>query len=144
MTRNTLLDPSFMEDYVLYMMALASHTMSAEFHAIIRQHGLRVPEWRILATLASYEPQSVTELCAKVLYDQPRLTKTVAKMEEAGLVERRRHENDRRVVLVTLTERGRQLVAGLIALAREHELRALKNLTGAERKQLKKILRKLV
>lgn len=137
-------DPSFLDDYVLYRMALASHHMSAEFHAIVREQGLRVPEWRILATLASYEPQNVTQLCEKVLYDQPRLTKTIAKMVEAGLLDRCQDESDRRVVNVTLTAHGRTLVADLIVKARDHEVRALKGLTPTERKQLKTVLRKLM
>lgn len=144
MTQDTPLDPSFMEDYVLYRMALASHHMSTEFHGIVREQGLRVPEWRILATLASFEPQNVTQLCEKVLYDQPRLTKTIAKMEEAGLVDRRQDAADRRVVNITLTELGRTKVTGLIAQARDHELRALGSITASERKQLKHILRKLM
>jgi len=144
MTKVEPVDPSFLDDYVLYRMALASHHMSAEFHAIVRKQGLRVPEWRILATLASYEPQNVTQLCEKVLYDQPRLTKTIAKMALAGLLDRCQDERDRRVVNVTLTERGRALAVELIAKARDHEVRALKDLTPGERKQLKNVLRKLM
>jgi len=143
-TQENVLDSSFMEEYVLYMMARASQQMSAEFHAIIRSRGLRVPEWRILATLASYEPQSVTQLGEKTLYDQPRLTKTIDKMKLAGLVRRKRHDRDRRMVQVTMTEQGREVAAGLIALAREHELRALDALTPMERKHLKRIMRKLM
>lgn len=144
MTEIKPVDPSFLDDYVLYRMAIASHHMSAEFHAIVREQGLRVPEWRILATLASYEPQNVTQLCEKVLYDQPRLTKTIAKMVEAGLLDRCQDENDRRVVNVTLTAQGRAIVADLIVKARDHETRALRSLTPSERKQLKNLLRKLM
>ena len=103
-----------------------------------------MPEWRILATLASYEPQSVMQLCAKTLYDQPRLTKTLARMDEAGLVNRTQDSADRRVVRVSLTEAGRERVSGLLDLARSHETRALASLTPAERRQLKSILRKLM
>ncbi|MEM8811040.1 MAG: MarR family winged helix-turn-helix transcriptional regulator [Pseudomonadota bacterium] len=138
------LDPRFMEEYVLYMMALASHHMSEEFHGIVRQQGLRVPEWRILATLASYEPQSVKQLGGKTLYDQPRLTKTIAKMEKAGLLARHSYNRDRRVVMVRLTEAGRETVRTLIDLARQHERKALGALTETERGQLKRLLRKLI
>ena len=144
MTEEKPVDPSFLDDYVLYRMALASHHMSAEFHAIVREQGLRVPEWRILATLASYEPQNVTQLREKVLYDQPRLTKTIAKMAEAGLLDRHQDEGDRRVVNVTLTANGRTIVKDLIEKARNHERRALEGLTPTERKQLKDVLRKLM
>lgn len=144
MTEEKPVDPTFLDDYVLYRMALASHHMSAEFHAIVREQGLRVPEWRILATLASYEPQNVTQLREKVLYDQPRLTKTIAKMVEAGLLDRRQDGGDRRVVNVTLTANGRAIAIDLIEKARDHERRALEGLTPTERKQLKNVLRKLM
>lgn len=140
----TPLDPDFLGEYVLYLMAQASHAMSAEFHAIVRENGLRVPHWRILATLASHEPRSVTELGASTLYDQPRLTKTLDGMVRDGLIDRGRDPRDRRVAVVTLTEAGRARVRGLLALAREHEARALERLTATERRRLKAILRKLV
>lgn len=38
----------FAADYLLYLLAAASEAASAEFHAEIREAGLRVPEWHFL------------------------------------------------------------------------------------------------
>jgi DNA-binding MarR family transcriptional regulator len=56
-------------------------------------------------------PQRITELAATQALAQPTVTQLVARLEERGLVERRRHPDDGRVVLVTITAAGRRTVA---------------------------------
>ena len=41
-------------------------------------------------------------------------------MEQRGLVERQRDDEDRRVVRVALTDEGRRLIAGMAAERRDH------------------------
>ncbi|HEV7368532.1 MAG TPA: MarR family winged helix-turn-helix transcriptional regulator [Arenibaculum sp.] len=136
--------PGFVFDYLAYLLAAASHGMSAEFHAVIRAQGLRVPEWRVLACLASRDGLMVSELARITLYDQPRLTKTLNHMEGAGLVVRRDDEEDRRRVMIHLTEEGRTRIAPLLAAAREHEERFTRKLSPRERASLKFLLKLLV
>lgn len=136
--------PGFVFDYLSYLLAAASHRMSTEFHAVIRARGLRVPEWRVLACLASRDGLMVSELARMTLYDQPRLTKTLNQMEAGGLVARRDDPGDRRRVMIHLTGKGRAQVAPLLATAREHEERFTRKLSPRERASLKFLLKLLV
>ncbi|MFC7542899.1 hypothetical protein ACFQU2_30300 [Siccirubricoccus deserti] len=41
----------FIDDYLLYLMARASHVVSDEFHEQLRRRRISVPVWRVLASL---------------------------------------------------------------------------------------------
>src|SRR5690606_15491283 len=43
--------PRFVDDYLSYLLARASHQVSRAFHAQLKPYGLSVPQWRVLATL---------------------------------------------------------------------------------------------
>ncbi|MFL5895874.1 MAG: MarR family winged helix-turn-helix transcriptional regulator [Thermoleophilaceae bacterium] len=49
----------------------------------------------------------MNELAERILYSKSGFTRVVDRMEEAGLVRRVRPENDRRSILVVLTDKGR-------------------------------------
>jgi DNA-binding MarR family transcriptional regulator len=50
----------------------------------------------------------MNELAEQILYSKSGFTRVVDRMEEAGLVRRVRPENDRRSILVVLTDQGRK------------------------------------
>src|SRR3954467_12885792 len=50
----------------------------------------------------------MNELAERILYSKSGFTRVVDRMEEAGLVRRVRPENDRRSILVVLTDQGRR------------------------------------
>lgn len=138
------LAPGFVFDYLAYLLAAASERMSAEFHEVVRDSGLRVPEWRVLASLASFDELTVSELARITLYDQPRLTKILNQMVFDGLVRRAGDPLDRRRVLIHMTAAGKARVAPLVQAATSHEDRILAELSVRERAALKMILKRLI
>ncbi len=95
----------------------------SNFRPVISHFGLTEQQWRILRTLAEQgeiEPCQIADLC-KIL--PPSLAGVLARMEEAGLVRRRRHESDLRRVLVAATDRGHRIVEDAAPLIeRQYEL----------------------
>ena len=63
----------------------------------------------------------MNELAERILYSKSGFTRVVDRMEEAGLVRRVRPENDRRSILVVLTDQGRTT----LEQARRHHGHAL-------------------
>lgn len=63
---------------------------------------------------------------------QASATGIVDRMEQRGLVERQRDDEDRRVVRVAITDEGRRLIEGLAAQRRDHLARLLDELTDDE------------
>ena len=69
----------------------------------------------------SPEGLRMNELAERILYSKSGFTRVVDRMEDTGLVRRVRPENDRRSILVTLTDEGRQAMEQ----ARRHHRHAI-------------------
>lgn len=134
----------FVESYLLYLLAAASDKASAQFHAKVRDRGLRVPEWRVLATLIDREGAMITRLADIALIEQSRLTRIIDQMDNRGLVRRKSDSTDRRRVRVFLTVKGRRLAQSLINDARIHEQGLLASLADSNVEQLKPLLSALL
>jgi DNA-binding MarR family transcriptional regulator len=135
---------AFVDDYLPYLLARASHLISRQFHERLRPHGLPVAKWRVLATLSDGDGLTIGELARIVLFKQPTLTKTIDRMQVDGLVERRTSGGDRRKVQVFITPRGRQLVTALLAEAKAHEAQVTAAYSDQEMATLKRVLRTLI
>lgn len=134
----------FVDDYLPALLAQASRLISGEFHEAARAEGYSVSEWRVMATLASYESMSIGRLAQISVTKQPTVTRLLDRMQDKGLVERVPHGSDRRITLVRMTPAGRADLARLIKLAREHEQRVLDPFNLASAESLKSVLRELI
>jgi DNA-binding MarR family transcriptional regulator len=86
----------------------------------------------------------MNELAERILYSKSGFTRVVDRMEEAGLVRRVRPENDRRSILVVLTDEGRETMER----ARRHHRQGIeqhfsRHLTDADIKALTRALEKI-
>lgn len=136
--------PEFVADYLLYLLAAASDGASAQFHAQVREQGLRVPEWRVLACLHDSDGAMITHLARISLIEQSRLTRIIAGMEDRGLVLRQSDPKDGRRVRVFVTDAGRTLTRQLVPQAQVHEAALLEQLAPHKGEELKPILRALL
>ncbi len=133
----------FIDNYLLFQLALASHTFSEEFYDQLRAAGVSPPKWRILINLMDCPGMYLTALAKYALYEQSRVTKLVDQLVGEKLVEKRASHQDRRRVSIHITDKGLALVKPLIVQAQIHEASVLAGLTQTDRKHLKSILRKL-
>lgn len=134
----------FVDDYLLYLLARASHLISSEFHDQLRRRGIGVPVWRVLASLVGSSGETVTGLAETCLLQQPTMTKLLDRMVRDGLVKRTQDARDRRVVRVALTTRGEVLASELVQAARQHEAEVLARHPEAEAMAIKDLLRAIV
>ncbi|MBL7253379.1 MarR family winged helix-turn-helix transcriptional regulator [Paractinoplanes lichenicola] len=82
---------------------------SALERALQEEHALTLSDFETLDRLAeAMERPRMQELAASMYLSQSALSRTVARLEKAGLVERIHCVADRRGVVVELTEAGRQ------------------------------------
>ena len=74
-----------------------------------RDAGIPMRWYDVLVHLED-EPEGLrmNELAERILYSKSGFTRVVDRLEEAGFVRRVRPENDRRSILVVLTEQGRE------------------------------------
>jgi DNA-binding MarR family transcriptional regulator len=135
----------FIDDYLLYLLARASHAISGEFHQELRRRGVSVAVWRVLASLVGTPGGgTVTGLAETCLLQQPTMTKLLDRMTREGLVERRPDAKDRRVVRIGLTPAGASKAAALVAAARQHEAAVLARHAEVEPAAAKALLRSVM
>lgn len=97
-------------------LATANRLHSAAIHLLRRLRrvdeatGLSAPKLSALSVLVFGGPVSLGGLAAAEQVRPPTITRLVRELEAAGLVTRRRDEDDKRVVRLTATEAGRRLL----------------------------------
>lgn len=111
---------SFLDTYLLYLLARASAVASGQFHAELAARGVPVLTWRILAVLHD-GPATVGQLATATLTKQATLSKALDRLERDGLIRRTRDANDRRQVMVEQTGKGAVWSIDLIERAKRHQ-----------------------
>jgi maleylacetoacetate isomerase len=97
--------------FLPYQLAVAAARVSKGFADRYRaEFGLSIPEWRVLAHLAGDDAVSVREIHARVDMDKSKVSRAAARLEEAGLIEKRENAADRRLLDMRLTDKGRDLI----------------------------------
>jgi len=135
---------AFVDDYLSYLLARASHAVYKEFNGEVRAAGLTSLEWRVLATLSDGDGLTIGELAQEVIAQQPTLTKLLLRMESAGLLKRRASADDGRKTLVHESRRGREVIGPLLAASKRHEAILLASFKPDDVQALKKILHGLI
>jgi DNA-binding MarR family transcriptional regulator len=98
-------------DYVFHLFAVVSRHREARLDAALRPLGLSLSRHRALSIVAGIAPCTMSELADFSAVDRTTLTRTVDQLVESGLVERATPRADRRQVVLTLTEAGRETCA---------------------------------
>ena len=98
---------------------------------------LSIASMAVLGSLFRHGDLTVGELAALERVQPPSMTRKVNGLEAGGYVARRRHETDGRVVVVTLTDRGRERLLADRRRRDEWLPRQLRDLTPEERDVLR-------
>lgn len=114
---------------------------------LFARFGLQAGEFDVLATLRrSGSPYALTPtaLYEATMVTSGAMTNRLDRLEKAGLILRGPHPNDRRGIVVQLTEKGLALIDEALTahVANEHEI--LAGLSDAERETLSRLLEKLI
>lgn len=108
------------------------------------RHGVRVGQNVILEMLWIRDGQAPGELASALGIATPTVVRSAKRMQAAGLLERRPHETDGRLVRLWLTRRGRELQPAIEQERAHLSERALSELDADERAALIHALTKIV
>jgi DNA-binding MarR family transcriptional regulator len=86
--------------------------LSTEQSRFLRCFGITGPQFNILRILKGSHPKALTvlDIKSRMLDRSSNVSRLVEKLRASGLVERCTHKDDRRMVLVHITEAGKQLL----------------------------------
>jgi len=98
---------------------------------------LSIASMAVLGSLFRHGDLTVGELAALERVQPPSMTRKINGLEDGGYVARRAHESDGRIVVVSLTDRGRQRVVADRRRRDEWLARQLRDLTPEDRDVLR-------
>jgi len=107
-------------------------------------HGVMPGQFPVLRCLRDVKVSTQMELARMVGVEQPSMAATLSRMEKNGLIERVSDEQDARRRLVSLTERGKQMLAVMTESAVEVYKDACVGLTEAEVAEFLRIGAKMI
>ena len=137
--------PHVPSENVLAAIHVVSNRISRAFYADIEaRHGISLPEWRVMLTLARHPGMAAMAVAALWGMDKMAISRAVRRLERSGLVKRAPARGDRRRWVLDLTPEGRRRFRAIepAATARYREL--LHMLTPREVARLKRLLEKLI
>jgi DNA-binding MarR family transcriptional regulator len=111
--------------------------LRAERTGGLSETGLSDTQLAALAALERHAGLSPGELAAREKVQPPSMTRVIATLEERGLIVRSPHLTDRRQVVLSVTEDGRNVVKESRRLRDAWLTRRLKELTPEERAALR-------
>ena len=104
------------------------------FRPSLNEHGLTEQQWRVIRILTQQGELETNRLADLACILKPSMTGVLSRMEAAGLVHRRKAEQDQRRVLVTLAEGGQACFASM-SECMEQNYQRLQERFGAEKLQ---------
>jgi DNA-binding MarR family transcriptional regulator len=117
--------------------------LRASSRAAERRVGLSGAQLFVLLKLSGEEALSINDLAARTLTHQSSVSVVVARLVQKGLVSRQRSSSDARRVQLSLTRRGRTILARAPQAAQEQLIAAVASLPAAERRSLARSLDRL-
>ncbi len=128
-----------LEDFLCFSLYGAGLAMTRLYKPLLEPFNLTYPQYLVLTALSEKDGVKVGELGERLQLETNTLTPLVKRLEAAGLVVRQRDAADERVVRVSLTARGQEVVAAAHACIPQKVLEA----TGLSGDELRDLNRKL-
>ena len=128
---------------LLHVMAPVSRALKASAQAALERHGVHAGQSFILERLWERDGQTTREIADAIGVEGPTVVRAVQRMAATGLVVRKEHPTDGRLVAIHLTPTGARLRTVLPRLLREVEENALADFSPADRARLLELLERL-
>ena len=132
------------EDCIFFHLAKANQVATRYWARQIGEFNVTPVQGLMLNFLRDNDRITSSELGKRVMLDSATLTGVLDRLEKAGHVERTRHPEDRRAVLVCLTSAGKRLGKKLYQRMQESNQTFLDDCLSPEEKSILKMLLKKV
>ena len=103
---------------------------------LVEPHGLTTMDYALLRLFLRREQWIATHMVEMLPVKPSRISRLVAKLVDMGLMRRRRHRSDRRVVFLTLTDDGKALTLELYRRIEAYEARLQQGVSDGEKSAL--------
>ncbi|HEY2753656.1 MarR family winged helix-turn-helix transcriptional regulator [Phenylobacterium sp.] len=100
-----------LDDQICFTLYSASMAITRMYKPMLDEMGITYPQYLVLTVLGERDGQTIGAIAGRLSLESSTVTPPAKRLEQAGLVGRRRSQVDERHVQVWLTEAGRTLVA---------------------------------
>lgn len=128
-----------------YINILRTHSLlSMSFDRLFRKHGISSPQYNILRILRGHNQEGLAslEIASQMIACVPDITRLLDRLEKSGYVIRERSTEDRRVVRVSLTNKGKKILKKLDVPIHDAEQASLGHMTRKDLKELSRLMTK--
>ena len=142
----TAKEPEFdLDRFLPYLLNQAAETTSFGFHVLYRdRYGMTRTQWRVLANIGKFGAMTARDICAISHIEKTKVSRAVAVLEREGMLMRNSSTEDRRVEILSLTERGQAVFVELGNLAITYNTSLRERLGVADAVLLDDLLRRLI
>jgi len=127
----------------LIALSRCTHNVHKREYRTIKAGGLTVSQFAVLEILYHKGDLRVCEIMEKILTTGGNMTVVIDNLVKENLVERCSDPKDRRVNLISITEKGRNLISEIFPKHLENINDIFSILTSEEKKNLIKLVKKL-
>lgn len=132
-----------LDDYPLYNLNRTSATYTNEMADAMRAIGLDQTQWRILGILGDRDESPVSDIARRGVIKISTLTRMLERMEKSGLVTRKPWPEDKRIIRVSLTEKGRSTLTQAYAIGASIYRAASKGVSAEEMDVFMDVLKRI-
>lgn len=146
MTKKRALDPAMIDSVAQNMFHVLPLIKKRLLHMdlVQKEHGTPLSHVQVLVMLQDAGTMSVSEISRRLGIAKPNITPLVDRLYEAGYVDRRHDENDRRVVNIVLLPAGEEKLAAIRATISRQIQAQSEGLTHSEFRELSDSLSSVV
>lgn len=128
----------------LYLLHQTSQGLRSRLEQALRPLGLTGLQYTILGLLDRHEGLSSADLSRRFFVTQQTMNQVIAGMTKRGLIDRTASEANRRILRMTLSGDGRDLLERSEVVAEAIEVEALEGVPGGDLTQMREHLRFLL
>lgn len=110
---------------------------------IARKYGLSFSQFMVLEALLSKGVLSISEVRDSILSSVGTISLVISNLEKMGHIRRHPDKNDKRICLISLTDKGRDTISKIVPENEKMIDKYMKKLDNRERKILLELLKKL-
>jgi len=98
-----------LDNQLCFPVYAASRLITREYQPYLDALGITYPQYLVLMVLWENDSISVNEITQRLILNTNTITPILKRMEVQGLITRKRSKEDERKVIVSLTDKGKQL-----------------------------------
>jgi DNA-binding MarR family transcriptional regulator len=126
-------NPLQLQDFLPHRLNVLSSLVSQALTRVYAQHGIEIPEWRVLVSLGQFGVMTGKAIGERTHMHKTKVSRAVAELERRKLLTRRVNRADLREAFLSLTPAGRAVYDELAPRALEFTERLSEVMAPADR-----------